>query len=80
MSHLDYIYKHRWFSWRPVRLDNGKWVWFKWVERTVDDRPLVYLGLLTEYLYNELNQGYECASEGNTGIGGKFIACGGKGL
>ncbi len=55
MSHLDYIYKHRWFSWRPVRLDNGKWVWFKWVERTVDDRPLVYLGLLTEYLYNELN-------------------------
>lgn len=55
MKHTDYVYTEEWFAWRPVRLDTGKWVWLKMVERTVDERPLVYQGLLETYSYKSLN-------------------------
>ena len=54
MKHTDYICTKEWFAWRPVRLDSGEWVWLDWVEKTTDDRPLVYLGLLTEYSYKRV--------------------------
>lgn len=22
---------HAWFAWRPVKLDNGRWVWLQWI-------------------------------------------------
>jgi len=53
MKHTDYVKKTKWFAWRPVITDCGKFVWLKTIFRTVDDRPLVYLGLSTEYTYSE---------------------------
>ena len=51
MAHTDYIYEDRWFAWHPVKTDNAGWVWWKWVIRTIDDRPVVYQGLLSEITY-----------------------------
>lgn len=54
MKHTDYVSTNLWFAFLPVRTEDKKWVWLRWVKRTVDDRPLVYLGLLTEYTYETL--------------------------
>jgi len=27
-----YYKPYRWFAWRPVRLDDGRWVWWEWIE------------------------------------------------
>jgi hypothetical protein len=40
-----------WFAWRPVHTKNAGWVWWKYVTRTIDERPEVYLGLLPEISY-----------------------------
>lgn len=27
-----WVYKlHAWFAWRPVKLDNGRWIWLQWI-------------------------------------------------
>lgn len=54
MKHTDYITTARWFAWKPVKTSNKGWVWLKTVIRTVDDRPLVYQGLLEEYYYEAI--------------------------
>lgn len=46
----DYIHVSIWFAWFPVKTDNG-WVWLRYVKRTVDECPEVYLGLLPERSY-----------------------------
>lgn len=51
MKHTDYITEDYWFAWRPVKTQNAGWVWLKRVRRIIDERPEVYLGLLTEYSY-----------------------------
>jgi|688.fasta_scaffold136092_2 hypothetical protein len=51
MTHQDYIKTEKWFAWHPVKTDNKGWVWLNFVNRTIDERPLVYLGLHAEYSY-----------------------------
>ena len=51
MKQLDYIYIDKWFAWKPVKTINFGWVWLKKLTRIIDERPLVYLGLLTEVTY-----------------------------
>lgn len=50
-KHIDYIKTDNWFAWRPVKTSSKGWVWLKTVKRTIDERPLVYLGLTPEYSY-----------------------------
>ncbi len=52
MLQEDYIYTHKWFAWKPVKTECGKWVWLKTINRTVDERDEVYLGLLPTYHYS----------------------------
>lgn len=54
MKHTDYIRYDVWFAWRPVRTTNQGWVWFRYVNRTIDERPEVYQGLLPEYSYEKI--------------------------
>lgn len=54
MKHTEYVYTEKWYAWRPVKLECGRWAWFEWVEKTTDDRPLVYQGLLETYSYKSL--------------------------
>jgi len=54
MVHTDYVKTSDWFAWKPVKTEDSGWVWLKTVSRTVDDRPLVYMGLLTQYSYKLL--------------------------
>ena len=49
-KHTDYINLEPWFAWKPVKTEEG-WVWLIWIYRIIDDRPLVYLGLMEEYHY-----------------------------
>lgn len=51
MTHTDYIKTHDWFAILPVKTENAGWVWLKWVKRTVDDRPVQYLGLTPTITY-----------------------------
>lgn len=51
LTHEDYVTTDKWFAWWPVKTTNAGWVWWKVVNRTVDERPEVYLGLLPEYSY-----------------------------
>lgn len=46
MTHLDHIKSDNWYAWYPVKTENEGWVWLCWTQRTIDSRPLVYLGLL----------------------------------
>ena len=46
MIHEDYVTTDVWFAWKPVRTENNGWVWFKYVNRIIDERPEVYQGLL----------------------------------
>lgn len=46
MTHTDYITTKKQFAWHPVKTENAGWVWWKTVEKTRDERPEVYLGLL----------------------------------
>lgn len=55
MAHLNYVHHDIWFAWRPVKTEEGNWAWLKYVARTIDERPLVYLGLLEEYKYYNLD-------------------------
>jgi len=52
-NNKDYIIKDKWFAWKPVKTNTG-WVWLKTVNRTIDERPEVYLGLLPEYSYTKI--------------------------
>jgi len=54
MAHTDYITKGKWFAWYPVRTTSGNWVWWNYVTRTVDERPVQYQGLLPEITYEEI--------------------------
>jgi len=45
-----------WFAWYPVMTEEGEWQWLRNVGRIIDQRPLVYLGLLPEYRYFKINQ------------------------
>ena len=45
------VKQDKWFAWYPVKTVNDKWVWFKFVNRTIDYRPEIYLGLLPTYEY-----------------------------
>lgn len=51
MKNEDYIKTYKWFAWKPVKTTNTGWVWFKYVDKTIDERAEVYLGLLPEYYY-----------------------------
>jgi hypothetical protein len=52
IDHLNYKgVTSKWFAIIPVRLEEGGWVWMKWVEKEVDDRPVEYLGLLPDITY-----------------------------
>ena len=51
MKNEDYVVTVKWFAWYPVKTTNSGWVWWKYVDRTTDERPEVYMGLLTEYTY-----------------------------
>jgi len=51
MTQEDFIKKDKWFAWRPVKTTNAGWIWFKIVNRTIDERPVEYLGLLPEFEY-----------------------------
>jgi len=48
--HVDIVY-----ALLPVKTNCGKWVWFKRVERTIDESPLIYLGLLPKVTYELIN-------------------------
>lgn len=54
MKHEDYVFVDIWYAWRPVKTIDCGWVWLKNVNRCIDDRPEVYLGLLpiTSYRLN----------------------------
>lgn len=51
MKNKDYITTDKWFAWKPVKTADAGWVWWKVVNRIIDERPEVYLGLLPEYSY-----------------------------
>ena len=51
MSQENYIYKDRWFTFLPVKTKNAGWIWFKTVDRIIDERPVQYLGLLPVISY-----------------------------
>jgi hypothetical protein len=50
-NHEKFVHIYVWFAWRPVRTENAGWVWWKYVTRTIDERPEVYLGLLPTTTY-----------------------------
>ena len=57
-KHTDYIYTSTGFAIVPLKtIDNG-WVWFKKIHLIIDERPLVYLGLMekTHYYRNKTNR------------------------
>ena len=56
MAHTDYINTCKWFAWYPVRISNGKRIWWNYVTRTVDDRPVQYIGLLPVTTYEEIKE------------------------
>ena len=31
--------RHRWFAWRPVRLEDGRWIWLEVVIREKESHP-----------------------------------------
>jgi len=47
-----YITTSRWFAILPVKTKNCGWVWLRMVDKTVDVRPVQYLGLLPEITYS----------------------------
>jgi len=47
------IITDKWFAWYPVRTISGKWKFWNYVTRTVDERPIQYQGLLAETTYEE---------------------------
>ena len=49
-----YIHKDIWYAWFPVKTISGEWIWLKYVKRTIDERPLIFNGLLEEYTYEKL--------------------------
>ena len=51
-TYKDYITTGKWFAWKPVKTTNAGWVWLKTVNRTIDECPVVYLGLAPEYSYS----------------------------
>lgn len=53
MKHTDYVKTDIWYAWYPVRTNEG-WVWLQHVKRTIDERPLVYQGLLEITTYEVL--------------------------
>lgn len=56
MAHEDYVKTDKWFAWRPIYTTNAGWVWLTLVNRTIDERPEVYLGLLPDYTYTRANE------------------------
>ena len=54
MTHTDYVFTDKWFAWHPIRTSTGKWVWWNYVTRTIDERPIQYLGLLAITTYEEI--------------------------
>lgn len=59
MAHHDHIKRDKWFAWRPVKTTDVGWVWMKMVNREVDARPLVYMGMHEEFRY-WVNTAPEC--------------------
>ncbi|AGO47893.1 hypothetical protein Phi40:1_gp028 [Cellulophaga phage phi40:1] len=51
MNGSKYISSYRWFAWHPVKCIEGKWHWLKMITKEVDERPVVYLGLLPDIKY-----------------------------
>lgn len=47
----------KWFAWRPVKLNSGKFAWLKWVHRH-DIRPVTYQGLVPFVTYSEIPNNY----------------------
>ena len=43
-----------WFAWHPVKTIDNEWIWFIYVKRTIDERPIKYNGLLPEITYEKL--------------------------
>lgn len=53
MKHTDYVNTTKWFAWYPVKTQDSGWVWWKTINRTIDERDEVYLGLLPQTFYYE---------------------------
>lgn len=43
-----------WFAWRPIKTIDKKLIWLKFVRKTIDERPVIYQGLLPEITYEKL--------------------------
>lgn len=44
-----------WFAWYPVKTISNNWIWLKYTIKQIDYRPEIYLGLLPEIKYINLN-------------------------
>jgi hypothetical protein len=43
-----------WFCVIPHKLTSGEWCWLRHCIKTIDDRPVQYLGLLEEIRYHKI--------------------------
>lgn len=48
------LYSTPWFAWHPVKTECGSWVWWTWVRKETDERPLIYCGLLPTIRYYKI--------------------------
>jgi len=48
---MSYISTSMWFAILPLKLENGKWVWLKWVLRTEDTADEDCFGLMPTITY-----------------------------
>ncbi len=59
-SGLKFIYKYdtigkrQWFAWYPVKIDKGKWVWFKNIVMVVNDEHDIFYYEPLAYIKNRL--------------------------
>jgi len=51
MVNVEHIKSSYWYAWKPVKTEEGKWVWLKTIKRVIDSRDEYYLGLLPKTFY-----------------------------
>ncbi len=40
---------HRWFAWRPVKLNDERWCWLESIERRIKEYGSIYITACSEY-------------------------------
>ena len=50
----EMIYSKPFFAWHPVSTKEGVWLWWQWVRKEIDERPLIYCGLPPRITYYKL--------------------------